>query len=206
MKKTVFLISLCIGHAVNCVRAETLPAFFDDLITKDFLAFGLEIPGLFEYRAETENSIKTYAGSVIFSAHDDDSHYHFGISVAAAPTLLDETAYCSEKQRLMREAGERGAFVQQTFPPLGCRARREFYGAGPGGSGYGLVFTTSDCRYDVRVFVGMALSGETPDPDFDIDKIAYALSARYDRELARRSGQTATFVCPPQSVPQPVSP
>lgn len=202
MKKIVFLLLLGICHSINGARAEIPQAFFDELVTKDFLAFGLETPVAFEYGIKTENNIRIYAGTTVFSEADSGNYYHFGIGVATAPALLDEIAYCNGKRRLLRESGGQAEqLVQHAFPPLGCRAQREFYGAGPGGSGYALVFTTSDCRYDVRVFVGMDLSGQTTDPAFDIDKIAYALSARYDRELARRGGQTETFACPPPSVP-----
>jgi len=190
MKKIFFLLLLSFYQIAHSGQENVEWVNFDSLITKDFLAFGLDRSTGFTYTVETENGVRTYAGSLIFADSDADGHYQFGVSVAPAPLLLDVASYCADRQRL----------PAHEFPPLGCRAQRKFYGAGPGGSAYGLVFTTSDCRYDVRVFVGMSLPETVADPAFDIDRIAFALSRRYDASLEGKNNRSimprAIFRCP----------
>ena len=65
------------------------------------------------------------------------------------------------------------------FPPMGARALREFFGVGPGGSAYGLTFTTKDKLYDVRIVMQMLLSNNAPDPACDVDVLARRIETKY---------------------------
>lgn len=200
MKKLILFLLLLL-----CSTAASATATFDELISKGFLAFGLNAAVPFRYETAVDDGIKTYSGSLIFDPTRPEEYYVFGIAVAPAPTLLDVDGYCADQRRFAEEYADRGEdFLRHQFPPFGCRAQRKFYGAGPGGSGHGLEFTTSDCAYDVRVFVGMSLGDDIADPSFDVDKIARALSARYDRLLHSQGLPARRFVCPPggEALPQ----
>ncbi len=157
---------------------ETFEVDFDGLISKEFLASGLKNKHSFIYTRENSGETKLYIGTISFH---DDGYYLFGVVVAPAPMLLDSKSYCAAfRQAKKRFDGQENRFRHQFPPGLGSRAQRVFDGAGPAGSGYALVFTTSDGKYDIKVIVAMSLPESVADPGFDIDRIAETVSRHYD--------------------------
>ena len=89
--------------------------------------------------------------------------------VTAGGRLLDVDAYQRRRTRFERKPGRTAESLAGEFPSIGRRAQRELLGFGPGGAGFGLTFTTTDGRFDVRVRVSNLLPASAEVPDFDVD-------------------------------------
>jgi hypothetical protein len=97
---------------------------------------------------------------------------------------LDPKEY--ERRRAQDEAKQdyrdREKYFLNEYPPIGKRAQREFLGFGPGGGAFGLTFTTSDGKFDIRIIISNLLPNEVEMPDFDIIETAKRISQLYDRK------------------------
>jgi len=73
--------------------------------------------------------------------------------------------------------------VNETADPqlkIGQKARQEFISFSPEGATYGITFTTTDGKWDVRIIRSQHLGKKDVDPEFNAEKLARAISARYD--------------------------
>jgi hypothetical protein len=105
--------------------------------------------------------------------------------------LLDVDAHQRRRARFERESGRTAESVAGEFPPIGRRAQREYLVLGPSGAAFGLTFTTTDGRFDVRVMLGNLLPTGADVPDFDIDETARRISLLYDERDVLRIGRHA---------------
>jgi hypothetical protein len=108
------------------------------------------------------------------------------IAVAPSGKLLDAGAH-ERRRKQPRSAAE----TARDFPQIGKRAQLELLGFGPGGAAFGLTFTTSDGKLDVKVTVSNLLPEGVDVPDFDIEGTARRIALRYDHRDALRKGRDA---------------
>lgn len=163
---------------------------FNALITKADIVreFGLE--KAVDFTITTENDgVRHFVAEYLFDRRSPAEHYVLDIAVAPMGYFLDPILY--ERRKDTTEAWCDTSF-EADYPSIGRRAQREFFGVGPGGAAYGLTFTTSDGRFDIRITVSSLMPEEIEGPHFDLDGFARRLSNRYDAEaesiaLKRRS-------------------
>jgi hypothetical protein len=96
-----------------------------------------------------------------------------GISVAPKGTFLDRAEY--EKAYAAADDDER----QRKFPAGGMRAMLTSFFFGPDGSSYGIVSTTFDDRFDVKIVVADKGSAHAPGDEGFFD--GFALNQRLHR-------------------------
>jgi hypothetical protein len=141
------------------------------------MAAGPSRPHPFSFEVLEEDTARVYTARVIFVPTSPRQHYQCSVIVMSGGRLLDVDAHQESV------AGE--------FPPIGRRAQREYLVLGPSGAAFGLTFTTTDGRFDVRVMLGNLLPTGADVPDFDIDETARRISLLYDERDVLRIGRHA---------------
>ena len=127
---------------------------------------------------------RMYIGEYAFKKTASGQHAMLVVAIAPGGSLLSDEAYRRRVDAVQQEQQTRQpGYAEYELPSYGKRALRRFLGFGPGGAGYGLVFTTSDGRYDVEVAVSSLLPMGTDTPEMDIDAIAGGIARRYDQSL-----------------------
>ena len=86
-----------------------------------------------------------------------------------------------------------GASLVQEFAQIELRAQREL-SVGPGGSAYGVTFTTDDGERDISVIVSSLLPHGVEAPDLDVDSFARLIESRYEKKRQRGPGLPPTAV------------
>jgi hypothetical protein len=156
--------------------------FFDGIITKEVVAAGYRPSVPLTFTVHADDSTRVYVGEYEFPRTDPADHYTASITVAKAGALLDPETYAADYEDTKRNSADRSAeYLLSQFPRIGKRAHWDLSGAGPGGAYFGLTFTTSDGRYDVRIVVSNLLPASVKhDPEFDIEATARRISELYD--------------------------
>jgi len=159
---------------------------FDRIITRNCLAAGYRDSVPLSFGVAEQDSTRVYWSEYEFRRTDVGDHYTSSITVAKGGTLLDPQAHEERYQKTKRDSADRGEqYLLSQFPDIGKRAHWDVLVAGPGGAAFGLTFTTSDGRYDVRIIVSNLLPAGVDEPDFDIDGTARRISALYDRSAGK---------------------
>jgi len=164
---------------------------FDDVITRNVMAAGLKTWIPFSFNVREHDNVRVYEGIYEFPRTGPAERYVFYAVVAPSGTLLDIREY--ERRRAeLAEKPERSKDESPSefeFPPIGKRAQRNVLSFGPGGAVFGLTFTTSDGKFDVRVAVSNLLPANVETPNFDIYETAQRISYFYDTKDIRDMGK-----------------
>lgn len=128
-----------------------------------------------DWRFARTDEVQSFIAEYVFERHQPNEHYSLEVSIAPAGRFLDPVRY--EARRAVVQ--ETGGGIQSEFPAIGLRAQWELFGVGPGGSSYGLTFTTQDSQYDVRIVVSELLPETVAEPDINLEVFAQRLEARY---------------------------
>jgi hypothetical protein len=116
-------------------------------------------------------------------AQGDEGSFHFelAVAVAEAGTMLTPEEWERKRNELAALYPDRDkAFFDHEFPAVGARARRMVGPAGPGGASYGLVFTTHDDRFDVRLTILNQAPADVDLPDYDLLRVAKRIAEAYE--------------------------
>lgn len=167
----IFFWSLLLSS--GCIGQETKHPF-DGIIDKQLFKEALT----FEFNREANDGSRSYSYNFEFDKTSEAQHYLFLVTVVNAGDLLDLEEYTTIRLSLANKPD----VLARDFPDIGKRARRDPPSFGPGGSTFGLTFTTSDERYDVRLVVSNLLPKGVVDPNIDIEKIGRMISDRYDNK------------------------
>jgi hypothetical protein len=182
MLATFHAIVLCVAVGAQG-QALTELRTFDDLITRKLVAAGFKRPIRFSFKVFEEDKTRTYVSDYQFPRKKPTQHFTCSISVAPAGTFLDPQEYERRRAEVKRDYSDRGEeYLLHQFPPIGKRAQQDFSTFGPGGGAFGLTFTTSDGKFDVRITISNVLPSEVETPDFDIIGTAKTISQLYDRK------------------------
>ncbi|MGH8621501.1 MAG: hypothetical protein ACRET3_05115, partial [Burkholderiales bacterium] len=131
------------------------------------------------------DSTRVYWSEYQFARTDPWQHYTASVTVAKGGDLLDPRAYEERYRQMSRDSADRiEQYLLTQFPHIGKRAHWDVGLAGPGGATFGLTFTTSDGRYDVRIMVSNLMPTGIDDPDFHIEGTARRISDLYDKSAA----------------------
>lgn len=161
--------------------AHGLPTW-DGIATEAYFINAMRAGTAIDYSVETAAGTRSYVASVrLPPSAADDSVYVATVSVAPVGGFLDP------KEVERARAASPPDSLARDFPAIGLRARSEPLFFGPGGTTYGVAFTTGDGGYDVKVTLATRLSGDLPDPGFDPHAAAQRLEALY----RKRSGAAA---------------
>ena len=165
---------------------------FDRIITKDLVAAGFREKVPVSFMVTDQDSLRVYVTDYPFPRTDPAQRYTCFITVSKAGVLIDLRAYEQRYSKAQRDYADSGQeYLRSRFPQIGKRAQSEFFGVGPGGAAFGLTFTTSDERYDVRIILSNLLPVAVDDPGFDVDSTARRIAAAYDRtDGPRRDGSS----------------
>lgn len=147
---------------------------FDSFLNNQFVKNKLNQDYPLEFIVDTLDNKKSYSYTLKFNQINENQYYLFGVAVAKAGVLLNADELKSDKKNADSSLNE------INFPRIGKRAKRETGFFGPGGSSYGLVFTTTDGLYDVKIVVSMLLPENVDSPDIDIRHAARTISNIYD--------------------------
>jgi hypothetical protein len=157
---------------------------FDNLITRELVTAGFKRPIRFSFKTFEHEKTRIYESAYQLKQKRSGDHYICLIGVAPSGVLLDPEEYDRRRAEVEQEAASRsGEYLSEELPSIGKRAMRQFFGFGPGGAAYGLTFTTSDGKFDVRITISNLLSNGVKDPGFDVLKTARQISLRYDRKF-----------------------
>jgi hypothetical protein len=153
---------------------------FDVLITKADIIREFESKKVMDFNVSTgSDGVRHFIAQYPFKRRTPAEHYAIDIAVAPMGHFLNPILY---KQR--RNVAMQGDSAQKAdYPAIGYRAQREFFGVGPGGAAYGLTFTTSDERFDIRITISSLMPEGVEGPQFDVDRFAQHLSDRYNSEV-----------------------
>ncbi len=163
---------------------------FDKIITKE-AAIGKEVDKyLFSSDANEGHHVRNYVFEYQFEKTDPYHHYIFSISVAEAGKFIDPKQYEKEYSRLKGEYMKSypARWKQQLlidFPKIGQRAQRGHITAGPGGTAFEFLFTTSDGMYDIKLLISNLMPGTIESPDLEIEQIAKVISSRYNKTVKK---------------------
>jgi len=160
-------------------------AVFDDIITRTEMARGFKRAIPFSFNVHEETNTRLYVGVYEFRRMSPKEHYVFSAVVALAGVLLDVREYERRRAEFERQPDLNEDALRAEFPAIGKRAMRNIFGFGPGGAGYGLTFTTSDERFDVRIAVSNLLPANVEPPDFRVYETAQRVSYLYDARINR---------------------
>ncbi|ADO75624.1 hypothetical protein [Stigmatella aurantiaca] len=175
--RLVALYGWMASGAFGCASTNgTRTAMIERLIDKQAVASAFPPKAHLESQFVWADGVQSLMVNYPFERRAPAEHYMLLVSVAPAGHFLDPTQY--EARRAAFEQTD--APIETQFPEIGLRAQREFFGFGPGGSSYGLTFTTQDGQQDVRVAVSMLLPETVNEPDLDLDAFARHIEARYD--------------------------
>ena len=182
--KSLTTSSLVVANVIVLIlhssAGVSTPRLFDHLISRQLIGSSCETKVVPAYRIIQESAIRTYIARYRLPGMHADDHYDLAISVGPPGTFLTAAQFQQRYSRFREKYADRGpAFLASEFPAIGARAQREVLSVGPGGSAYGLVFTTYDERYDIRAVLRMSLSEGVLDPDCDIEGLARRVEARY---------------------------
>lgn len=176
-----FILMLSNGY---CNKAVNLK-LFDTVVTKDIL-MGKDVQmNRFALEINEERNVRSYLFEFQFKKTDPIQHYICAISVARAGAFIDPKLYEADYNRLKNEymKANPGRWMQQLrldFPEIGRRAQYGHIAAGPGGAAFDLSMTTSDGMHDVKILISNLMPESVEGPDLDIEKIAKAISDRYN--------------------------
>jgi hypothetical protein len=176
-----FVIAASMLLVPTCYALTAKPSIFDSIITARLIASACKIRrGFSFFRIDTGGPIRAYQQEYRPRAHPlaRGDYYMVLVGVGRAETFLTTSRYQHMYDEFSRTHADRETF-RAAFPPIGARALREFFGFGPGGSAYGLTFTTKDKLYDVRIVMQMLLSNSVPDPACDVDVLARRIETKY---------------------------
>ena len=131
-----------------------------------------------------ENSVMSYIFEYKFEKEAPFQYYICTVSVAKAGRLIDQKRYEEEYSRFKEEYLKffPEIWTRQLgidFPEIGRRARNGQLAVGPGGASHGLLLTTPDGKFDIRIMISNLLPETIESPDLDIARIAKAITDRY---------------------------
>lgn len=187
-KSIAFAYLMLLALAVNGQDGGTSDlGIFDRLISKELIEahFAEQTPFPFSFTVTRKRDARYYGVEYQFPRSDPVQHYVCSIQVASGETLLDPEQYRQHYSRIKNDYyAERGEkYMLYQFPDIGKRAQQDHWVFGPGGASFGLTFTTSDGKYDVRIIISNLFSEEVDDPGFDVEGAAREISRRYDKEV-----------------------
>jgi hypothetical protein len=164
---------------------------FDEIVTRAEMAAGFDRPHPFSFEVDQEDGARVYAADVAFARTARAQRYLCAVMVTAGGRLLDVDAHQRRRARFEGEPGHTAESLAGEFPSIGRRAQRELFAFGPGGAAFGLTFTTTDGKFDVRVMLSNLLPRSAEVPAFDVDETARRISLLYDERDVLRIGRHA---------------
>ncbi len=109
----------------------------------------------------SENGSISYLFSHRPSAQESERLFLSTIVIAPVGQLLDKKQHQTDRQNASTQQ------LIQDFPELGTRARTLPAFFGPGGASFGVVFTSMDDKFDIKIIVsdsGTETGKSSPDP------------------------------------------
>ncbi len=197
MTKGLVLLTACLALVAGqgCAPGR-LGKTFDELVTRELISSACENSVPFTFSVSGENGKRVYQADFEVGAEEPGIFYYCKVTVAAAGVLPERGEYemakrewkrsrAKEKQmRTEADLQELGlsdvGFEQSMFPDIGKRAMG-WFALGPGGGAGGILFTTSDGRFDVDVEGSNKLKEGIEHPGLDYEELARRLSDLYDK-------------------------
>jgi hypothetical protein len=178
-------IALCLASSGRGEAGPRLAAF-DEIVTQGLIAGGFQAPTPFAFSVREQDGARIYVAEHQFARTSSRHHYVCAIAVAPSGKLLDGAEH-ERRRKQPRSVAE----TARDFPHIGKRAQLELLGFGPDGAAFGLTFTTSDGKFDVKVTVSNLLPEGVDVPHFDIEGTARRIALHYDHRDALRIGRDA---------------
>jgi hypothetical protein len=182
--RAIFLLALfaiysCASNATEAIEAERPSGIdiFDTIVPKAFKNAGLMDGARFSFNTVTGTGEKHYVVKYLVPANEEMAHWIVAVSVAEAGKYIDSNKYDA---------------IQKTLPPgnnptLGKRymdvdlinTATDF---APQGMFSGIVFTTFDSKYDIRILLSDMLPEDTVPPKFDHNAVGRMILDLYNKD------------------------
>jgi len=170
----LLMVSSCtVNDPVKNIGSEEL-TLWNKIVTINFFQ---SIVGSGEFSANLEDEKILYVFVYQPPAIDPDYLLSAAVEVRSAGTLLNRAEH--ERAVATTPLNERAG----RFPLVGARAQTTTPFFGPGGSSFGLLFTTNDERFDIKVNV-LQSGAEGNVPTLDALDISSRLHQAYDLLIA----------------------
>jgi hypothetical protein len=157
---------------------------FDSFLNEKFIKSNINQNRDFDFKIDNIDNKRSYSYTLKFKQTSENQYFLFGVVVAKAGVLLNKDEYEAERKKIERKKSDPSVLETQ-FPNIGKRAMKETGFFGPGGSSYGLVFTTSDGLYDVKLVISLLLPDTIDSPEIDIRNAAQLISNAYDKHMSK---------------------
>jgi hypothetical protein len=162
-------VSACAPGGAVIVRPKEAEVRLEALLDEDTRGALLPPALASQGRFLEEEGVQGFVAELPFERRRSEQHFLFMVALAPAGRFLGTSPHEADT----------------VLPGWGWRARREFFGLGPGGSSYGLTLTTGDGRYDIRLGISELLPEGVDAPEVDLDRWARRMAERYDAWLRR---------------------
>jgi len=168
------------GHC----KADNKFGLFEKILTREVL-LGKDVEKYpLSLDVYDENSVMRYIFEYKFEKNAPFQYYICTVSVAKAGRLIDQKRYEEEYNRFKEEYLKffPEIWTRQLridFPEIGRQAPTGQLAVGPGGASHGLLLTTPDGEFDIRIMICNLLPETIESPDLDIARIANTISDRY---------------------------
>lgn len=181
--KIFILLIFFVVYSSSCASSEF--NFFDSYLDRQFVTNQFQqqkVP--LDFVSDTVDNKRSYAYTLKFEQTSENQYYLFGVYVSKAGELLDIKEFDKDYKNFVSK-NPKPKKIEIEFPNIGKRARRDAGFFGPGGSSYGLVFTTSDGLYDVKLVESLLLPANVAPPNIDIRQFARTISSAYDSYVSK---------------------
>jgi hypothetical protein len=151
---------------------------FDAIINSVFEANGFLDADRFSNKLVRENGQRHYVVNYLFPTQNDINHWIVAISVAKSGEYINPAEYDAIQKTLQRPSneklGKRYMDVDLINIPTSFAPRGLFSG---------MVFTTPDDTYDIRILLSDMLSDNATPPNFDHDAAARMILELYTKKF-----------------------
>ena len=182
-------MSVCLIACSRQPSRTVTPHEFDSLVSKELMSSFARDP-----MKATFSIADTYEGHQYLLLFDlaratDDIFTLSRIVVMPGGSRLSTEAIAEYKKKISEFEGRSGKKVFSdlisSYPKVGSQSLPVFF-ASPNGGGWGIVFTTSDGRFDISVTEDSHLYLDMKSPGMDIVGLAKAISEKYDQRVQKK--------------------
>lgn len=157
-------------------------ALLDRIVTPKAVSIACEVATPFGWKTDVRGERATAIADFDLGSSSPEFFYRVEIALAPAGKFIQPLDYEQAIQTVRESDCDRPIderLAPAMFPPIGLRATW-ICSLGPGGGDESIAFTTRDGAIDCRVTLSTRLDGSLPDPKFSCQRLATAISDRYD--------------------------
>ena len=176
---SVFAFYACGSNAINSTETEQPGDIdrFDKIVPQVFKNVGLMNNARFSFNIVTGDGEPHYVVKYLNPASDEMSQWIVAVSVAFAGKYIDPDKYDAIQKTL--QTGNSPALGKRYMDVDLINTATDF---APPGMFSGMVFTTLDGKYDIRILLSDMLPKDVVPPKFDHDAVGRLILEMYSKD------------------------